>query len=92
MDLSTVELQPEAILDRRLVKKGNNAVPQVLIKWTKLPTASPTWEDWYVIKERFKSATAWGQAAAEEGGDVVPHVENATATVETENRDYASHV
>jgi ribosomal protein L21E len=92
VDLSTVELQPEAILDRQLVKKGNNAVPQVLIKWTKLPIALATWEDWYVIKERFKSAAAWGQAAAEEGGDVVPQVESATATVETENKDYAIHV
>jgi hypothetical protein len=45
VDLSTVDLQPEAILDRRLVKKGNTAIPQVLIKWTSLPATSATWED-----------------------------------------------
>lgn len=36
---------PEGVLDRRLVKKGNVAVPQVLIKWSKLPSTSATWED-----------------------------------------------
>ena len=36
------DVVPEAILDRRLVKKGNRAVLQVLIKWTKLPEASAT--------------------------------------------------
>ena len=36
------DVVPEAILDRRLVKKGNRAVPQVLIKWTKLPEVSAT--------------------------------------------------
>jgi hypothetical protein len=32
-DLSTMKLEPEAILDRRLVKKGNAATPQVQVKW-----------------------------------------------------------
>ena len=36
------DVVPEAILDRRLVKKGNRAVLQVLIKWTKLPEVSAT--------------------------------------------------
>lgn len=64
VNLTTVDLQPEAILDRRLVKKGNNAIPHVLIKWTSLQATSATWEDWYVIKERFKSTAALGQASA----------------------------
>lgn len=32
VDFSVRDLKPEAVLDRRLVKKGNRAVPQVLIK------------------------------------------------------------
>lgn len=36
VDLSAREVEPEQVLDRRLVKKGNHAVPQVLIKWTQL--------------------------------------------------------
>lgn len=30
---------PEAILDRRMVKKGNKATTQVLIKWTDIDVA-----------------------------------------------------
>jgi len=44
-DLSTHDTEPELVLDRRLVKKGNSAVPQVLVKWSKLPATSSTWED-----------------------------------------------
>jgi hypothetical protein len=58
------------VLDRRLVKKGNSAVPQVLVKWSNLPAASATWEDWYVIKQCFPSTVAWGQATSSAGGDV----------------------
>jgi len=50
------------------VKKGNKAIPQVLLKWTSLPESSATWEDYYVVKQRFPNAVAWGQAASEGGG------------------------
>lgn len=71
-DLSTQALQPESILDRRLVKKGSKAVPQVLVKWTNLPASSATWEDWYVLKARYPSASACGQASAPGEGLVAP--------------------
>lgn len=32
-DMSAQDLSPEAVLDRRLVKKGSRAIPQVLVKW-----------------------------------------------------------
>jgi hypothetical protein len=50
------------ILQRRLVKKGSKAIPQVLVKWTNMPEASATWEDWYVLKTRFPSIVTCGQA------------------------------
>jgi len=50
VDLSVHDLHPERVLDRRLVKKGNQAVPQVLVKWSRLPEASATWEDFYVVE------------------------------------------
>jgi hypothetical protein len=34
--LDIAELQPELILNRRLMKKGNAAVVQVLVKWSSL--------------------------------------------------------
>lgn len=43
---------PEAILERRLVKKGNAAVPQCLIKWSGIPATSATWEDYNVVRAR----------------------------------------
>jgi hypothetical protein len=36
-DFSVATLQPDVILERKLVKKGNIAVPQVLVKWQGLP-------------------------------------------------------
>ena len=69
-DIAATDAVPEQILDRRLVKKGNNAIPQVLLTWTGLPKHSTTWEDYYVVKKRFPVAPAWGQAESSAGGDV----------------------
>jgi len=71
IQLDAAEVIPEQILDRRLVQKGGTAVPQVLIKWKTLPPSSATWEDYYVIKQSFPDALAWGQASERAGGDVV---------------------
>jgi len=68
MDTSIVE--HEAILDRRLTKKGNAAVVQVLIKWISLPSTMATWEDYNVLKSSFPSAAAWGQAGTQGGHSV----------------------
>lgn len=70
VDLSASATEPELILDRRLVKKGNTAVPQVLVKWSQFPAAAATWEDLYVVQKRFPSASAWGQVTAEGREDV----------------------
>jgi hypothetical protein len=40
--LDALDIEPEAILDRRLVKKGNTVVPHMLIKWTGLPADMAT--------------------------------------------------
>jgi hypothetical protein len=42
-DLSAQEVIPEAF-DRQLVKKGIQAIPQVLIKWKGIPATSSIWE------------------------------------------------
>lgn len=71
-DLQATEAQPASILDRRLVKKGNTVIPQVLLSWTGLPAASVTWEDYYVVKAQFSDAPAWGQAGSSAGGAITP--------------------
>ena len=71
-ELDVADTSPEEILDRRLVKKGNTAVPQVLVKWVGIPSSLATWEDLHVCKTRFPGAIAWGQATPPAAGDVTP--------------------
>jgi hypothetical protein len=65
-------LQPETILERRLVKKGNSVLPQACVKWSGLPSASSTWEDWTVLLNRFPAVSSWGQDRSLGGGGVTP--------------------
>ncbi|KAL7124990.1 hypothetical protein ABFS83_14G085600 [Erythranthe nasuta] len=46
-------LVPVKILERRLVKRNNAAVGQVLVQWAHLPEAEATWEDAAEILHRF---------------------------------------
>jgi hypothetical protein len=74
--LDLVNARPDRILDRRMVKKGNSAIVQVLIQWSQLPEDAATWEDWEVITKKFPVILAWGQASSAPGGivtqDIVP--------------------
>ena len=71
VDLLASSTEPECILDRRLVKKGNTAIPLVLIKWSHFLAEAATWEDLYVVQQRFPASSAWGQVTPEGGGDVM---------------------
>jgi hypothetical protein len=59
---------PVAIFQRRLVRKGNAAAPQVLIKWAYFTDHIATWVDYYVFKTRYPDATPW----EEDQGQVIP--------------------
>ncbi|KAK1607032.1 hypothetical protein QYE76_030705 [Lolium multiflorum] len=72
--LDTTDTVPERILDRRMVKKGNSAITQVLIKWSQIPEDAATWEDWDVLATRFPAVLAWGQASSPPGGIVTQPV------------------
>lgn len=39
--------QLEKILDSKMVRRGNKAVIQVLVKWSNLEEAEATWEDYW---------------------------------------------
>lgn len=82
LQLDVSELQPEEILDRRLIKKGNTAYLQVLIKWTSLPSAMATWEDYSVLRERYPHSAAWGQAASQGVASVTRGVPRVATTSE----------
>ncbi|XP_071685247.1 uncharacterized protein [Lolium perenne] len=84
-DLAPVSPVPAVILQRRLVKKGNAAAPQVLVHWAHLPADAATWEDYYVLKQRYPNATLWEEeqegVQAQEGSSVTP----ATSEVDIES-------
>ncbi|XP_070011785.1 uncharacterized protein [Nicotiana sylvestris] len=54
-------LEPEGILSRRLVKKGNKAACQVLVKWSGVDAAQATWEYLTDLQHRFPSFTLEGK-------------------------------
>lgn len=56
---------PEQVLQRRLHQRGSRSVPQLLIKWSGLPTDLATWEDAVFIKQQFPAAPAWGHAGSQ---------------------------
>jgi hypothetical protein len=58
VDFSKESLQPETILERRRVKKGNVAIPQVRVKWVRLPESALTWVDWNVLVQIFPIVTS----------------------------------
>jgi hypothetical protein len=74
VELDLMDAEPEAILDRRLVKKGNIAIPQGLIKWKFIDADAATWEDISMLRSHFPTFTAWGQAPVPEGGSVTPQL------------------
>lgn len=47
--------QPQQILERRMIQKGNKVVAQVLVQWDQLPPDRATWEDYSALKTRFAS-------------------------------------
>nr|XP_016464616.1 PREDICTED: uncharacterized protein LOC107787542 [Nicotiana tabacum] len=48
-----VLLEPEAILDRRMIQKNGRVVSQVLVKWFNAAPEDSTWEEYHDLKHRF---------------------------------------
>lgn len=70
LDLSTCSFLPQQILERRLVKKGNAAVPQIKVRWSGLSDDAVTWEDYYVLQQCYPEAEIWKEAASQGGEGV----------------------
>jgi hypothetical protein len=66
---------PLEIVERRLVRKGNAATPQILVRWAHMPENCTTWEDYYVLKTRYPDAPIWeaeiSEGAHSEAGETV---------------------
>ena len=59
--------EPWRILGRRMIKKGNKVVAQLLIHWKKMFEEEATWEDYHVIKTRFPSFFLEDKEVSKEG-------------------------
>jgi hypothetical protein len=65
--LDAANTTPKEIIARRMVKKGNTAVPQVKLTWVGLPYSASTWEDYYVVKNRFLKQQLGGKLQLKRG-------------------------
>ena len=52
-DSNTLVIEPEAILNRRWVKKGSHSIEECLVKWKWLPKDDTTQENTQDIREKF---------------------------------------
>lgn len=48
-----MKLEPVAVLGRRFIKRRNEGVPQLLIRWSNLADSDATWEDSSFISKQF---------------------------------------
>ncbi|KAG8380917.1 hypothetical protein BUALT_Bualt06G0066500 [Buddleja alternifolia] len=74
-----IVLQPERILDRRIVPKHNRPVTQVLIKWFNTPSEDSTWEDLFTLWTVFCWACMEKHVVAAQGRKVACRVWGAIA-------------
>jgi hypothetical protein len=89
-DLAAATVEPEAILERRMVRSGNAAATQILIKWRGLDAVHATWEDYDLLKLRFPQAALWEEAHAREGDSVTPASPDAMVCIESPTQDLVS--
>jgi hypothetical protein len=61
---------PVKVLQKRVVLRGVQSVPQVLVQWSEWPPEMATWEDADSVHQRFPCASAWGQAGFQQPGNV----------------------
>ena len=53
-----MQIMPIAILDRKLMKKGNRAAIAVLVQWSNLYPKNATWEDLEDLQKQFPECLA----------------------------------
>lgn len=52
-DEGEMRILPEKVLERRMIKKNNRPVIQVLIKWMSTAPEDATWEDAHKLAQQF---------------------------------------
>ncbi|KAH6786813.1 hypothetical protein C2S52_006365 [Perilla frutescens var. hirtella] len=65
------QLQPVAVLDRRVVHRRRIPVEQVLVQWEGTHSDLQSWEDIKFMKKKFPTMDPWGQGSKNGGGIVM---------------------
>lgn len=60
---------PVAILDCRLVKRGNKPVTMVLVQWSNNIPEDATWETWEKLTLQYAEFDPWGQGSSQAKGN-----------------------
>jgi hypothetical protein len=63
-------LEPLAVVQRAYKNTGGATALRALVQWDS-PSKLQTWEHEQDLRRRFPTASAWGQAASEDGGNVM---------------------
>uniref|UniRef100_A0ACD5Y888 Uncharacterized protein n=1 Tax=Avena sativa TaxID=4498 RepID=A0ACD5Y888_AVESA len=71
-DLQISAPTPMEIVEHRMVRKDNSAIPQILVRWAHMPENHTTWEDYYVLKTRYPDASLWEVEVSRGGETVTP--------------------
>jgi hypothetical protein len=83
-DLAAAAVEPEAILERRMVRSGNSAATQIHVRWSGLDEAQATWEDYELLKLKFPRATLWERDRSQGGDSVTPaHPDDEAVDIES---------
>ncbi|KAL8093517.1 hypothetical protein AgCh_035402 [Apium graveolens] len=67
-DTGTVHPQPIAVLERKLIKKGNIPVVMILVQWENGTPQEATWERHDELLKLFPNFDPRGQGSSDEGG------------------------
>ncbi|KAK9040867.1 hypothetical protein V6N11_016003 [Hibiscus sabdariffa] len=67
----TLRVYPTMVLDKRVVKRHNQPVSQLLIQWSNLGDECATWEDYSALKRQFPDFDPWGQGSSAGEGNVM---------------------
>jgi hypothetical protein len=63
--------EPVAILDRKMVKRGNHIVTMGLVQWSNGTLEDATWENFYDIQQQFPHFNPRGQGLFQGGGQLI---------------------
>ncbi|KAF7811847.1 Transposon Ty3-G Gag-Pol polyprotein [Senna tora] len=68
-DFSMFAKEPERLVDKRIIKKDDKEVAQVLVEWSWRPREEATWEDLGVLTEAFPHLNLEDKVAFDDGGN-----------------------